>query len=75
MEIEQVLGLARGQIKSLRIIRESHPNDLQLQRLVADALENLAEQVIKLTALYHYKEVKQGNGHTIPTEQINGGEQ
>lgn len=69
MEIEEVLGMVQGQIRALRSIRAKYPNDAQLQGMVAGALDNLAEQTIRLTMLYHYKSDK-GQPH----EHTNGGQ-
>jgi hypothetical protein len=58
MEIEQVLENVRAQIAVLRSIRLKYPNDAQLQGMVAEGLENLTEQAIKLNELYHFRDAE-----------------
>lgn len=73
VEIEAVLALVRGQMQAIRKIRDKFPNDASVQSWAADALENLAEQVIRLTMLYHYKPGdSETNGHAISGGQANG---
>lgn len=63
MEIEQVLENVRAQIGNLRSIRLKYPNDAQLQGLVAEGLENLAEQTIVLNQLYHFRDAEEDKKH------------
>ena len=62
MEIEEILGSERLGMQTLRAIRNRHPHDAVTQGLVAEALENVAERVIKLGELYHYKTEGDTNG-------------
>lgn len=55
MEIEGVLASQRLVIVKLRSIRHKHPMDAVTLGLVAEALEEIAEGVIRLNELYHYK--------------------
>lgn len=64
MEIEEILASERAGMLILRSIRNKHPNDPVTQGLVADALENVVERVIRLNDLYHSKEEPASNGAT-----------
>lgn len=62
MEIEEVLASQRLIIAKLRAIRHLHPRHVETLELVAEATEDIAEGIIKLTELYHYKSEEPANG-------------
>ncbi len=74
MEIEEILASEKAGMQFLRSIRLRHSQDAVTQGLVADALENVVERVIKLNDLYHSKDEPgretNGNGQL---EAVTGG--
>lgn len=61
MEIREVLESERRSMALLKTIRVLHKDHADTLNLVADALEEANERLIKLNDLYHYKDQNNGN--------------
>lgn len=55
--LNELLESEQSDIQRLRALRHKH-QDADTQRLISEMLEEKAERVIKLTQLYHYKDVE-----------------
>lgn len=72
MELREVLESERAGIRLLRAIRLQHSDHPETLRLVAEAMEEATERLIKLNDLYHYKDGTNSNGNESGNEHENG---